>query len=858
MLYRLSGLFVFFLLSQFELAAHSADSLFSLEARSLGQGVNSEYPESHPLLSANGEQLFFARTSHPQNIGMENRADVWVSHRNEDGSWGRAINLGRPVNDSGENYPVGVTNNGRTLFLYSREAGKTGVVYRSDLNGRIWSRPRLLSINGMQDIGEILHFQVSLDGQYAFLTAAKDEGEADIFVSQKLAEQRWSKPFSLGEQINTDQHEARAFLAPDGQSLFFIRRINGKEEWFFSRRTGPEKKWDQWSPPVRVGEFLPDLPPGNLTLSIDGRRCVFEKSQAAGERDLYLAELPEMIRPKAMMVVSGYILDSDTGLPLTVELDIKTEGEPYSPGKTPVFYGKYQLLFDPGAPFYISPKSGGYLALGNYVIDLEDTEVGEEIDKDFPLTTGSMPKNAKPDLYRLASLNDQLKKLEMKFRETEGNEDSLSVIPAPVRVDDKKLLSRGKSRDEEYRALQEKYFSLFEEDGHIWAQENSGETASGLRGMKERYKQYLDEQEGVSPAVSSTAEDVEEVARMKRKFRRYSDRQKGGQPEPEISVPPLENPPLAPSGAPGFQELEKQVRSELILEQQPVIIYQLKEEVLPGIKEEVAGQLAEKLNLPPEKWEQLEKRVSELYTRKIQEAYSFGQSGKELPAGLMNEDMADLRMELYNLLTDEVRQDIRESLAPVVREELRRQLEKELRKEIEAQLKEELTQLLRTEMLNESGETVFRKGSGSEKAPAGFRGMEAGKFYRQDLELTPIRVGMTLPMEFVHFEANQAILKPYAIEQLDQMVALLQDYPELIVEVEGHTNSLCSKLFGSVLSELRAAVVADYLSDKGIAPERVSYKGYGNSRPLVAGNYPEAHQKNQRVDLKITGVKSAK
>jgi OOP family OmpA-OmpF porin len=82
----------------------------------------------------------------------------------------------------------------------------------------------------------------------------------------------------------------------------------------------------------------------------------------------------------------------------------------------------------------------------------------------------------------------------------------------------------------------------------------------------------------------------------------------------------------------------------------------------------------------------------------------------------------------------------------------------------------------------------------------------------------------------VLFDFNSAALKPGAEEELDKIIATLNNYPETIITVEGHTDSHGSRSYNQGLSERRAAAVKDALVRKGIDPTRIEAIGFGESR----------------------------
>ncbi|QDH69518.1 OmpA family protein [Marilutibacter alkalisoli] len=96
-------------------------------------------------------------------------------------------------------------------------------------------------------------------------------------------------------------------------------------------------------------------------------------------------------------------------------------------------------------------------------------------------------------------------------------------------------------------------------------------------------------------------------------------------------------------------------------------------------------------------------------------------------------------------------------------------------------------------------------------------------------------VPVTIDLKGVNFDFDKATLRPDAVSILSEVVQILQRYPELRVEVAGHTDLCGSDAYNQSLSERRATTVYDYLTSNGIAASRlVGPRGYGESRPLEA------------------------
>lgn len=118
-------------------------------------------------------------------------------------------------------------------------------------------------------------------------------------------------------------------------------------------------------------------------------------------------------------------------------------------------------------------------------------------------------------------------------------------------------------------------------------------------------------------------------------------------------------------------------------------------------------------------------------------------------------------------------------------------------------------------------------------------------------EIESLRVGSILELGQVYFKADDYKLDTASYRTLDALAAFMKRHPGLKIEVGGHTNLRPTDSFAARLSENRARTVARYLTDNGVAAGRVSYKGYGKSRPRINAVSKEADRANQRVEVKV-------
>lgn len=130
---------------------------------------------------------------------------------------------------------------------------------------------------------------------------------------------------------------------------------------------------------------------------------------------------------------------------------------------------------------------------------------------------------------------------------------------------------------------------------------------------------------------------------------------------------------------------------------------------------------------------------------------------------------------------------------------------------------------------------------------------DVSKPFLLDVPLIPIDTGATVELKNVFFETNKFDLKPESKAELNKLVSFLKQNENLKIELEGHTDNTGDKKANQLLSQNRAKAVYDYLIANGIVKERLSYKGYGDSKPKAPNDTAENKAKNRRTEFKVTG-----
>ncbi len=103
----------------------------------------------------------------------------------------------------------------------------------------------------------------------------------------------------------------------------------------------------------------------------------------------------------------------------------------------------------------------------------------------------------------------------------------------------------------------------------------------------------------------------------------------------------------------------------------------------------------------------------------------------------------------------------------------------------------------------------------------------------------------------IFFDFDQYELKERSITELSKVIRILNDNPNIHVEIGGHTDSDGSAAYNKQLSLKRAQSVVSYLVEKGINRARLSEMGYGADRPIRPNDSDENKQANRRIEFKI-------
>lgn len=286
---------------------------YSSRVMNLGEKVNSPESDFAPIVSPDGEYLYFAS----DRAGGKGGQDIWVSRR-QNGEWQKPENLGAPINDNRNQGPDSFVQEGNTLILYLTYCNPSGAglcdIYISRKVGAGgWSVPEKLpepintkysDANASWDYDRnVLYFVSTRPGGMPGPGPKKMAGESsyDIWMCQKKKDGSWGEPQNLGSPINTPGWEGVAFYHSADQSLYFSSDGHGgkgKADIFRSRQIAPGK----WSVPEPVEAV--NTPENDLYLSIPaaGNLAYFSSDTRGtyGLEDIYVIPLDDFLPPETI------------------------------------------------------------------------------------------------------------------------------------------------------------------------------------------------------------------------------------------------------------------------------------------------------------------------------------------------------------------------------------------------------------------------------------------------------------------------------------------------------------------------------------------------------------------------------
>ncbi|MBK6291536.1 MAG: OmpA family protein [Ignavibacteria bacterium] len=395
----LTIIFVLGMGSCFEAAAQVVDSAYL--PQNVGPNVNGQYDDILPVISPDGLALYFCRSHSPENIGG-GRQDIWLSEFQADGKWGLAKNVGIPLNNRDNNYLCSITPDGNTLIIgdgYSAATNRQRSIAISHRTADGWSVPKPVVIKNFYNDNRFGEYSFANDSRTLILAVERKDsrGGKDLYVCFRQEDSTFSEPMNMGIVVNSLGHEATPFIASDNSSLYFASDGQGGYgafDVFVTRRL--DSTWTNWSPPENLGPTINtagwDL---YYTIPASGDYAYYVSySNTYGAGDIFRIRLPEKVRPRPVVLISGRVLNKKTNQPVEADIiyEILPEGKEVGRARSTPTTGNYKIVLPAGGKYGFRASAPNYLSV-NDNLDLSGLTEYTEIKRDLflvPIEAGSV------------------------------------------------------------------------------------------------------------------------------------------------------------------------------------------------------------------------------------------------------------------------------------------------------------------------------------------------------------------------------------------------------------------------------------------------------------------------------------
>lgn len=371
---------------------------FTAEKENLHNKINSKYAEAKPLVSHDGNTLYFSRLYHPDNTGGKaDPQDIYVS-RFINGQWTNAENIGSPLNDPFANGVCSISPDGNKLLVingYQANGSITPGVSISNKTSSGWDAPVGLDIKDFENFSEFQDFFLSADERVIIMAVQRHEGygDQDLYVSIKIGQNRYSRPINLGMGINTHKAEFAPFLSPDNTTLFFASEGHGGyglSDIFKTKRL--DESWQNWSKPQNLGPAVNTSSwDAYFSITASGNYAYFVSSEGSrsGEENIYRIPLlqdimPEM--PNPLLAFQGRVFDANTNAPIisSVILENTADQRPFRTTSDNLT-GNFLLYVPKENSYEFTAKAPGYITFFEKV-NLEPFRQEDKIYRNIYLT----------------------------------------------------------------------------------------------------------------------------------------------------------------------------------------------------------------------------------------------------------------------------------------------------------------------------------------------------------------------------------------------------------------------------------------------------------------------------------------
>jgi outer membrane protein OmpA-like peptidoglycan-associated protein/tetratricopeptide (TPR) repeat protein len=323
-------------LMQCDVAKRLLETPKKTKINNVGSIINSKHPDYAPVISLDGQALYFT-SRRPWKYGETEKfkdpilnnypEDIYVSYKDSksENGWTTPEKLSFCEKERNE-ATIAISPDERLIYVYQDNIG-AGDIFYSDFSSNSFQQVKPLELKNVNSKYWETHCTMTIDGLNMYFVSNRPGGFGgrDIYRIVKLPDGNWSEPKNLGPTINTEFDEDAPFIGADNKTLYFSS--NGPEsmggfDLFLSLRD----EYNNWSLPVNLG--YPINSTGDdifFTTTIDGKRAYFTSFRIGGigEKDIYEIQNDEL-GVKNIAVFRGLIKTAfNKPLPSNISISVK-------------------------------------------------------------------------------------------------------------------------------------------------------------------------------------------------------------------------------------------------------------------------------------------------------------------------------------------------------------------------------------------------------------------------------------------------------------------------------------------------------------------------------------------------------
>lgn len=782
-------LFVF----AFLLGLPGANAQTSFEPQNLGEAINSEYSEINPVVSRNGETLFFCRVNHPENrLGEGNSQDIWFSELQADRTWGKAIRLSNEVNIGRYNAILSALDDGKSYLILGRYNNNgtrwliPGFSIIEQHNPYQWGKPKPIKVRGLKRMnkGRVVNAYMSPDRELLFIAFAKSPSgkRLSLYVSSRKKENVYTKPKMLKggpKSAKKAKSMESPYLSADKNRIYFSADYGvGRDnlDIFYAHRS--DDTYQNWSAPVRMTDTI-NTPNWDSYFKMNAKESWAYYSSitnSVGKSDIFRVKIFEEF---PFLKLSGLVLNQATQSLMLEETGYKilVNDKESLEMKIDTNSASYEIFLPLGEKYTLLPQMQNWNGIST---DIDLSAVHEYAEANINLYFSAIP-----------------------FVQVKGQiVDARTGFPIPLSQKPAVLIDGSHSDSVVYDQFSGAFQALLP----------LGESYT-LMGSVEHFT--------ATPVVIDVTEEVSFT-------------------EKDITLYVTSVPWVQLQG----RLLDNNSLTPITLEAQPKLL--INGEVADSVQiDPVTG--AYSVNLPfghnynlgaeAKNYKTLDNQVD------LTDYLEFVVLNQNIFAEREDANMVTLSGKIINTKTGKQLEEGYEVKMRVNSVESRGFTYDKKNATYSLKLPIGFNYDLTPRVMN-----FYNRFEPVDLTSAVPMSKIVRNFY-----VTPIEVGQSIDIEHIYFETGKASLKSESFRSLNALVQFLNEYSNVRVEIGGHTDNVGSAAVNERISQERSLSVADYVIAQGIPAHRVVSKGYAYSKPKASNRTAEGRAQNRRVDF-IVGI----